>query len=398
MESLRERVLAFRPRLAAPTMGSDVAGADCEQKRAGRHRGWRRCREWLRRSGLTYLAYRYRYLAAFTVIGFLSILLELAVLRLLGRLAQDRYWATGVAFLVGMTFSFLANALLNFRVPRAYLLRTFGWFAAISTLSFALNMGMLRVLHGDFSADYGWLRLITAGCLFVVGYSLHRRYTFDVARNFGLAVYASEGEDPRRLYEMVGHNCDHIHVDLIDETMAHRPRPVCLENIATARRLWAGHPLALHIMSRRPRQWMDATWSSVDWYLIHLESEDDLWDVIFQCRLAEKQVGLVWRPGDQVELLLPYLAHVDFVMVLAIQNPGCSGQQMCQEALTVAAALHRLRSRYGFELMFDGGVKANNVAQIPAKYVVAASAVLDAVDPVEAAHILRSGARFRRAA
>lgn len=48
--------------------------------------------------------------------------------------------------------------------------------------------------------------------------------------------------------------------------------------------------------------------------------------------------------------------------------------------------------------MFDGGVKANNVAQIPAKYVVAASAVVEAIDPVEATHILRSGARFRRAA
>ena len=142
--------------------------------------------------------------------------------------------------------------MFNFRVPRAYLLRTFAWFAAISTLSFALNMGMFCVLHGDFSADYGFLRLITAGCLFVVGYSLHRRYTFDVARNFGLAVYASEGEDLLLMYELVGHNCDHIHVDLIDATMNDSPRPVCLENIATVRRLWAGHPLAVHIMSRRP--------------------------------------------------------------------------------------------------------------------------------------------------
>lgn len=320
-----------------------MAATDCEQNRTGRQRGWRWCREWLRRSGLHYLAYRYRYLAAFAVIGFLSILLELAVLRVLGSFVQERDWATAVAFLTGMTFSFLANAWFNFRVPRVYLLRTFAWFAAISTLSFALNMGTLRVLQGDFSADYGSLRLITAGSLFVIGYSLHRRYTFDVARNFGLAVYASEGEDPLRLYELVGHNCDHIHVDLIDATMAQSPRPVCLENIVTARRLWAGHPLALHIMSRRPRKWMDATWSFVDWYLIHIESEDDLWEVIFRCRLSKKQVGLVWRPGDRGELLLPYLAHVDFVMVLGIQNPGYSGQQMCQEALTVAAALHRLR-------------------------------------------------------
>jgi pentose-5-phosphate-3-epimerase len=48
--------------------------------------------------------------------------------------------------------------------------------------------------------------------------------------------------------------------------------------------------------------------------------------------------------------------------------------------------------------MFDGGVKQANVAQIPAKYIVAASAVFQAEDPVVATHVLRTGATYSRAA
>jgi pentose-5-phosphate-3-epimerase/putative flippase GtrA len=347
---------------------------------------------------LAYLVYRYRYLASFTVIGFLSILLELAVRQGLQPVADGRLWATGLAFLAGMLFSFLANALFNFRVPRPYLVRTFVWFAAISLLSLGLNLAVIYAYLGTFDESYAGLRLLTAGALFAIGYSLHRRYTFDMARNFGLALYASEADDPNRLFELVGRNCDHLHVDLVDETMGEQRGTVRLDNLVQARRLWPQHPVALHVMSTRPRRWVEATWSLVDWYLLHVESEDDLSALIFQCRMRRKRIGIVWRPGTAVERLLPLLPHVDFAMVLGIRQPGYSGQEICPETLNVATTLQRLRSRYGFEVMFDGGVKEFNVGEIPAKYVVAASAVIEAADPVAATHVLRTGARYHRAA
>jgi pentose-5-phosphate-3-epimerase/putative flippase GtrA len=345
-------------------------------------------------SGLSYLLYRYRYLACFTVIGLVSILLELALLRFVLPASWSRAATCGTAFLAGMLFSFSLNAFFNFHVPWKHLKRSFAWFATISILSFTLNMASVHVFHGIFGASYENLRLASAAILFWVGYRLHRRYTFDMAKNFGLAIYASEAEDPWKLFETVGRNCDHVHVDLIDETMSAAAAPVCLEHIRTARHLWPGCPVALHIMSRLPRQWMEATWSLVDWYLLHIESEDDLSDLIFQCRVRGKKVGVVWRPGFDPAGLLPYLPHVDFAMVLGIREPGRSGQAMCPEALDVVATLSALRGRYKFEVMFDGGVKTTNVADIPARYIVAASAVIQAEDPIAAAHMLRSAALF----
>lgn len=68
---------------------------------------------------------------------------------------------------------------------------------------------------------------------------------------------------------------------------------------------------------------------------------------------------------------------------------------MCPEALDVVATVGSLRGRYKYEVMFDGGVKTSNVADIPARYIVAASAVINADNPIAAANALRSAALFR---
>ncbi len=351
-----------------------------------RHRGW------------TYLVYRYRYLACFTLIGFASILIELALMRYVWPRSWNWPAASTIAFLVGMSLSFVLNATLNFRVPWDHLLRTFGWYAAISGMSFALNMAVVRwaaVIVGD---HYGLLRLGTAGVLFIIGYSLHRRFTFDMARDFGIAVYANEAEDVGGVFARVGRNCDHVHVDLIDETMLAGASPVRLDKLDDVHRLWPSTPVSLHVMSLYPRHWVERTWDYVDWYLLHVDAQDDLWELIFDCRQHDKRVGLVWRDGNSLASLMPYLPHVDFVMVLGIRQPGVSGQAMSPRALEIAATLDRLRVRYGFDVMFDGGVKESNIGSIQAKYVVAASAVLLAENPINVAHMLRTGAKYERRA
>lgn len=352
----------------------------------------------LRHNGWTYLVYRYRYLACFTLIGFASILFELALIRYLWPRSWSWPIASTTAFLVGMSLSFVLNAALNFRVPWDHLVRTFGWFAAISGLSFALNMAVVRWAASVVGDHYGLLRLATAGALFLIGYSLHRRFTFDMARDFGIAVYANEAEDVGRVFDRVGRNCDHVHVDLIDETMLPGAPPVRLAKLEEVRRHWPGTPVSLHVMSRHPRHWVEHTWNYVDWYLLHVESQDDLWELIFECRRRNKRVGVVWREGNSLASLMPYLPHVDFAMVLGIRQPGVSGQPICPRALEVTAALDRLRGRYGFDVMFDGGVRESNVGAIAAKYIVAASAVLQADNPIDVAHRLRTGAKYERRA
>jgi pentose-5-phosphate-3-epimerase/putative flippase GtrA len=348
-----------------------------------------------RHSTFSFWAYRYRYLATFTLIGLASILLEIYIAQVL--LPPNWYWGVKavVAFVAGLSVSCLLNTTINFQVPRAHLSSTFRRFALVSTVSFALNMLAILTFHGYLTRAYGEARLVSSGLLFLLAYTLHRRYTFDLARNFGVAVYASEGEQVPRIYAKIGRNCDHVHVDLIDQTMSHDAAPVDLGKLTEARKLWQDIPVCLHIMSRSPRPWVEQTWDEVDWYLFHADA-GDLTALIAECRLRGKKVGIVWHCSVAFHDVLPHLPHVDFAMALGIPEPGRSGQKLVEEALNVTDTLDRLRERYGYEVMFDGGVNLTTISRIRAKYIVAASAVLHAADPVRTVHTLRTGARYER--
>ncbi|QEL20188.1 GtrA family protein [Limnoglobus roseus] len=357
----------------------------------------RRFKRLLTHTQLSYLIYRYRYLLAFTVIGFLSILLEVVLVQLMPA-DWPLLLRSGLAFGAGLLFSFVGNARFNFRVPHAQMLRAFGQFALVSGLSFGLNMLAVSRLQSLLGFGYPVVRLASAGVLFLIAYSLHRRYTFHMARNFGIAVYASSTERVHRILLKIGRNCDHVHVDLVDETMNRDAAPVDFSKVRTAKRLWPDIPVCLHLMSRQPAKWMPEAWDLVDWVLFHADSEDDLNELFLECRRRGKKVGIVWHVSVTPGQLLQYLPHVDFVMVLGIRFPGRSGQQLLPEAVEVANVFDALRPRYGYEVMFDGGVSAETIARIPAKYIVAASAVLKASDPVRISHTLRTGARYERRA
>ncbi len=361
----------------------------------------RRLRRWkvklgrlLTHTQLSYTIYRYRYLTTFTLIGMLSILLEIALLQRVMPEAWPWQLRACAAFVTGMLFSFGLNATVNFHVPRNYLLHTFWRFVVVSVFSFSLNMVAVYSLQRWIGGAYGAVRLASAGLLFLLAYALHRRYTFDRTRSFGIAVYACTSERVFRIFHRVGRNCNHLHVDLVDSTMNPDAAPVDLNQIARARRLWPGTPVCLHVMSYYPRHWMQQTWNDVDWYLFHVNSHDDLSRLILECRLRGKKVGVVWHNTAELGMLLGVLGHVDFVMVLGIAQPGQSGQPIMEEAIEMAEMLDRLRERYGFEVIFDGGVNANTITRIRAKYVVAASAVLRAASPIRSAHCLQSGARY----
>src|SRR5262245_37646820 len=185
---------------------------------------------------LGYWVYRYRYLVTFTAIGFASILLQLLLVSVVLRESWPWPVKAGVGFLVGLAFSFWLNARINFDVPREHLRATFVRFAAVSGLSFALNMLAVAGATELVPTAYGPARLGSAAGWFLVAYTLQRRWTFDTARYFGVAVYAAEGEDADAIYAKLGRNCDHVHVDLIDATFSAAARPVDLAKFLDVKR------------------------------------------------------------------------------------------------------------------------------------------------------------------
>lgn len=208
-------------------------------------------------------------------------------------------------------------------------------------------------------------------------------------RDLGIAVYATATEDVEGIFHKIGHaHCDHIHVDVVDESINPTAAPVQLQRLCEVRDLWPDHPVGLHVMSKTPHHWARQCWDYVDWILYPCDTPG-LHSLIDESRQRGKKAGVVWHQSAPVLHLLPYFAHVDFVMVMGIARLGASGQSLNPKSLDVACLLEAMRQRHSFELMFDGGVKPSNASLIPARYLVSASGVLSADCPKSSAELLR---------
>ena len=114
-------------------------------------------------------------------------------------------------------------------------------------------------------------------------------------------------------------------------------------------------------------------------------------EIIARCREHGRKIGVVWHHTITLSDLMPFLPHVDFVVVLGIEKPGHSGQSIMPEALRMAEVFAKMANRYSFEVMFDGGVTPKNVHKVPARYLVSNSSVLRSESPIASALTLMSG-------
>jgi ribulose-phosphate 3-epimerase len=338
--------------------------------------------------------WRYRHLAVFVLVGFLSLVVEGALLLL----AIPREWSFGsrclLGFAAGMLFAAVANARFNFQVPGRQFLRTLGIFCLISLLSFALDTGITVAAHLTDYVEYSIARFVTAGCLFGIAYFLHSRFTFRrFCRRFGLAVYPTSASAVTASYRLLGDFVDHVHLDIVDSTFNPEAAPVDVPAMQLARQMWAWQPLCLHLMSARPLSWLKCCLRVADWVVIHLNIEDDPLEVIGFCRRHNRRVGVAWQHGMPLSQIMPYLPHVDFVLVLGVAVPGRCGQELLDEAIGAASSLVAMERRYGYKVIFDGGIKPENIEKIPARYLVAHSGVFNAERPLRAALTLMTGNR-----
>ena len=108
---------------------------------------------------------------------------------------------------------------------------------------------------------------------------------------------------------------------------------------------------------------------------------------------VKKAVAL--RPITAATAILPYLEHLDMVLVMTVE-PGFGGQAFMEHQLDTIHQVRTLIDRYNpaCRLEVDGGISpktAGKVISAGADTLVAGSAVYGAVDPAAAIAALREG-------
>lgn len=328
----------------------------------------------------TFLVYRFRFLMSYVVIGGGSIGVEILIFRGIERLGFVSWVAYPIGLAAGILFAYWLNVRFNFKVPKAKRNRAFTLFVTISCLSATINLVFRNQLEA-----VGWRyetsRFVVAGTFFLLGYVLHRRFSFADYKKVGVAIYANGVEDIRGIHDKIGSFPDFIHVDIIDSTFGDQSPPPASYRLEVIHAYWRHKQIQAHVMSRTPTRWVRELAAYVDTVCVHVEIDESVEEVLKLIRSLGKKAGVSLTMATPLSCVRQLLPYVDVVMLLTIACPGKSGQQFDMEALARIAEINKWNERGRFCLCIDGGVNETNIGMLNVENVVSGSSVLNSQFP-----------------
>lgn len=204
------------------------------------------------------------------------------------------------------------------------------------------------------------------------------------------ADYAALGSAVQRLSDW---GADYVHVDVMDghfvPNLSFGPALV-----SALRARFSGAFLDVHLMLSNPESFIapfaDAGASAVT---VHLEA-GNVWENIGAIKARGALAGLSVKPKTDAEALKPYLAELDFILIMTVE-PGFGGQKFMAD---VSKKVKTLRDM-GFRgrISVDGGVNLDNAQSLVlmgADTLVLGTALFKARDRRAAVSALRAMGRI----
>lgn len=184
-----------------------------------------------------------------------------------------------------------------------------------------------------------------------------------------------------------------IHVDVMDGVFV--PNISFGFPIMSVLKKMATKPLDVHLMITHPEKYVerfvDAGAYSVGF---HLEAVDDPLPILGLIRKKGARTCLTINPDIEVERLVPYLEHVDMILLMSV-FAGFGGQKFIESTYQKLEFIKAEISRRKLPVLIeiDGGVNKDNASKLfaaGADVLVAGSAVFNASDPIEEINLLKS--------
>jgi ribulose-phosphate 3-epimerase len=211
----------------------------------------------------------------------------------------------------------------------------------------------------------------------------------EIAPSILAADFTRLGEEVRAV-EQGG--ADVIHVDVMDGHFVPNISigiPV-VASLRKATRL----PLDVHLMIEQPERYIEEfVRAGADRVLVHQEATVHLDRALAMIREHGAQAGAVINPATPVAMLTEVLDKVETVLVMSV-NPGFGGQKFIPGSIEKIRQLNQWRARYngGFRIGVDGGVDAENAAELAqagANTFVAGTSIFQTADAAGAVRQMR---------
>jgi ribulose-phosphate 3-epimerase len=189
---------------------------------------------------------------------------------------------------------------------------------------------------------------------------------------------ADFGRLAEQVREAEAAGADYLHVDVMDGRFV--PNITLGPAIVAAIRRATSLPLDLHLMIEEPRRFLsEFVEVGASIMTVHAEAVRHLHATIAAIQEAGVKAGVALNPATPLSAVEEVVDRLDLLLIMTV-NPGFGGQALIPETLDKIARARALLDARGAraELEVDGGVKADNVAEVVrrgARVVVAGSAI-----------------------
>lgn len=185
---------------------------------------------------------------------------------------------------------------------------------------------------------------------------------------------------------------DYLHVDVMDGAFVPNISfgPDVMKSLNGIMKV----PYDVHLMINDPDRYIEKfVTDNTEFITVHYEACSDLAATVEHIHSLGVKAGVSIKPGTEPEVLDPFLADLDLILVMSVE-PGFGGQKFMDNSLPKISYYSQKKAENGYKYLIevDGGVGAGNahiVREAGVEVIVAGSAVFKAPDRTAAIEAIK---------